>query len=282
VTQRWDIALRVLSGPTASRDVNVHRGPSIVLGTNPGPGGATIPAGRGVAPQHCTISAYDRFTIHVTPVGHNPVRIAPYADAHWDEIEPISERTHLARGMVLHLGPTGQRGITIEFVECRDLGMQASTRLASEAAEAGQLAERPPDGIAARVQRPQVRTLITDSVDPLVFRALLAAFTAGTGIAAVAALVFIVTTLSKPPPAEGHEYWVVGDFAFEGDLSLHEGFAKPVFNFVVQPNRTAAGDATRLPELFNSDPRKWDPRLFSQVERAVRHWSKAPNLYKHG
>jgi hypothetical protein len=279
VSRRWDIAIRVLSGPTASRDVMVYRGPSLTIGTNPGPGGLVIPAGRGVAPQHCTISAYDRFAIHVTPVGHNPVRIAPYPDAHWDEVEPIHDRTHLARGMALHIGPAGQLGVTLEFVECRDLGLQTSQRLASESVEAGRLAERPPDGIAARVQRPAVRKLLTDSVDPTLFRVLVALFAGGTGLAAVVGVVLAAFLWSTQPPS-GEAFWLEGDFSFKGELTLHEGFALPVLNFVVAPNRAAVRDPAAHPELFSSDPRSWDPRFFGLVERQVLKWSQRPNLYK--
>ncbi len=317
MTARWDVIVRVLNGPTASREPVVLRGPVVIVGTEPGPGGLVLPAGRGIAPQHATLTAYDPTTVFVAPQGHNPIRIGPYADVAWSDIEPIGERTRLGRGNAIHLGPTGARGITLEFLGCRDLGLQSTARLASDAADAGRVAERPPDGYAARATRPTARELVTDWMDPATFQAVLALFAAGIGLALVA-LLLVRTQQSSELVPENAAYWDAESYVFSfadhstgaaaapgkpvetsgyesqenaaaeaaewaKQLSDAKGFDRAIFDFVIAPNRWAATSVgagpTQLPELFSDDPSQWDPRFFGRIEAIVRGWANASYLY---
>jgi hypothetical protein len=270
--RRWDIVLRIASGPLASREPAVYRGPHVVVGTSPGAGGVVLPGGRGIAHQHCTISAYDPHTVFVTPVGHNPVRVAPYTDVRWEELEPITGRVRLQRGNAVHLGPTGQRGVTLEFLECRDLGMQTVGRIVSDTADESIFA-RPPDGIRARGRRPDVRQLFTDTYDPGTFRILMASLVGGSAILFVLAVAIIVQVVSPTLTKHGEEIWEVTDFEFKGEFEVHQGFDQALVDLVIDPNRRYAGE--RGEELLPDDPKKWDPRFFQSVQDVTESLAKS-------
>lgn len=270
--RRWDIVLRIASGPLASREPNVYRGPNVKVGTSPGAGGVVLPGGRGIAHEHCTISAYDPYTVFVTPSGHNPVRVAPYTDVRWEELEPITGRVRLQRGNAVHLGPTGQRGVTLEFLECRDLGMQTVGRIVSDTADES-IFVRPPDGIRARGKRPDVRQLITDTWDPGTFRVLMAMLVGGSGILFMLAVAFVIRVVSPTLTKHGEEVWEVTDFEFKGVFEVHQGFDQALADLVIDPNRRYAGEnaATLLPE----DPKTWDPRFFQSVQDVTEALAKS-------
>ena len=278
--RRWDVVLRVVSGPTASREPVVLRGPVVTVGSEPGPGGLQLPAMRGIAARHCTISAYDPTSVHVTPVGDHEVRLAPYTDVAWEELEPVRERVRLARGNAIHVGPAGRRGVTLEFVECRDLGVQASARLASEASDAAVLAERPPDGIQAVQQRPSVRRLLAEGMPSDRFQRAVMVLLAGSGFLLLAALVTWMVRVTLPPAEPPAYFWSeiqVSDW--DPATISHEGFDAPIHDFVVSWNRTYARGFEH-PELVRDDPSAWDPALFGAVVASAKEWSRRPQLFK--
>jgi hypothetical protein len=276
--RRWDIVLRVVSGPLASRQPVSYRGPQVTVGVDPGPGGVVLPGGRGVAPRHCTIAAYDPHTIFVTPIGHNPVRIAPYAEVRWDQIEPIRQQVRLERGNAIHLGPTGSRGITLEFVECRDLGMQSVVRIASEAAGDAVL-PRPPDAIQAR-REPRVTSLLADVVPRSRFQQYLLGLFAMSFVMLLAAAGILVarmraTAPDRLPPSDWNAY----EFQLDADLTVHEGFQEPFWDFVLAWNAEKARGIT-YDELDRDHPQLWDQAFFGTVEQLVRRSAASRHIFK--
>lgn len=276
--RRWDIELRVISGPTASRQVAVLRGPNVVLGVQPGPGGLVLPSGLGIAPQHCTITAYDPQTVHIAAVGHNPVRVAPYADVAWGEIEPIAGRVTLARGNAIHLGPTANRGVTVEFLGLRDLGIQETKRLSSDGKDDAVLT-RPPDGIQAARARPGVRTLLTDWLDPSTFRLLMVTLLAGSAFLLAMAGVVGLGAYVEELRGEGSLEFEVVDLRVTETLAEHQGFALPLYEFVIGPSRALAGDVAP-PEVDPNTPERWDPRLMNLVVQWARTIGKKGTIWR--
>lgn len=276
--RRWDIVLRVVSGPLASRQAVSYRGPQVTVGVDPGPGGVVLPGGRGVAPRHCTIAAYDPHTIFVTPVGHNPVRIAPYAEVNWDQIEPIRDQVRLERGNALHLGPSGSRGITLEFVECHDLGLQSTVRIASEAA-GDEVLPRPPDAIEAKRQ-PRVTALLADAVPRSRFQRYLYGMVGMSVLMMVAAMGILIarvraTSPDKLPPRTWSSY----DFAVDADLTVHEGFQAPFWDFVLAWNAQQARGLNH-PEIDQNHPELWDQVFFGTVEQMARRAAASRHVFK--
>lgn len=275
--RRWDIVLRIASGPLASRTPAVYHGPTVSVGTAPRGAGVVLPGGRGIAPEHCTLSAYDPHTVFVTPGGHNPVRIAPYADVRWEELEPITGRVRLERGNAIHLGPTGQRGVTLEFVECRDLGMVTVERIVSDTADTTIFA-RPPDGIRARGKRPDVRQVITDTLDPSSFRLLLTALLGGAGVLTMVALVLIARLMSKPLTEHGEVNWYIGelpelpkltDAELSETLDVDYGTNDPFIDFIIGPNiRYAGGD---LGGQLGDDTKRWDLKFIQAARKTAEN-----------
>ena len=275
--RRWDIVLRIASGPDASREPKVYRGPRVTVGTTPGTGGVILPRGRGIAGEHCTISAYDPHTVFVTPSGPNPVRVAPYTNVHWEELEPITGRVRLQRGNAVHLGPTGQRGVTLEFIECRDLGMQTVGRIASDTADAA-IFTRPPDGIRARAKRPEIRQLLTDTYDAGTFRVLIAMLVGGSGVLLMLAVALIAQILSPRLTQEGDVEWKVMDFEFSPVFEMHQGFEQAFLDLIIDPDRRYAKDTSRA--LLPEDPKGWDPRFLQSVQYSMDQMAKGRCLFR--
>ena len=126
--QRWDVVLKILDGPLASSDEHVHRGPVVRIGADPGPGGFRLDGYRGLDGRHATIPAYDGGSATCAPIGTNQVRMAPHSNVSWKDIDPMGGPEYLSEGCCLHLGPVG-RGVTLEFVQCRKLGVWSSGAL---------------------------------------------------------------------------------------------------------------------------------------------------------
>jgi hypothetical protein len=279
---RWDIVLRVRSGPTASAEPVVFQGPVVAVGTAPGPGGVKLPAGRGIAPQHCTIAVYDPRSVWVTPTGPNPVRLAPYADVRWEDIEPVSGRVRLERGNAVHLGPTGQRGVTLELVECRDLGMQDIQRVVSQAADAVELVEhdvaRPPDAFVARREVPSVRELMTDTMDARRLRWAVGVLVTGTALMAAVAMVLLLVRWSAEPPVDSPEYFKIVDLAVPVGAPALPGLEGAFDDQLLSWNRAYAGGVVAGTD--SRDPASWDRHLFLVVQEAVRRGQHGKFLYR--
>ncbi len=277
--RRWDVVLRVRDAGVIS-DPKVLRGPHVVLGTDPGTGGLALPGGRGLAARHTTITANDPTSAWVTPVGANPVRLAPYADVDWEAIEPIRERSRLSRGAALHLGPPGARGITVEFVECRDLGVVDAERLTSEADDSMLQIERPPDAIQAARQRPRVSTLLAGGLSEDRLRAIVITMVGLSGALLLTAAVLLVVRFTLPPSEPPAYFWnEVAVTSWDAEAVKQEGFAAPLFDTVIDWDRKLAGDTVHA-ELSPDDPSKWDPKFFGAVIGSAKAWSKHPQLFK--
>ena len=131
--ERWDVVLRVLSGPLELEGDIVCRGPVVRMGARPGPGGLNLKDYRGLDDRQAVISAYDGATVSLAPVGTNQVRMAPHPNVDWNELQPLRNPAYLTDGCAFHLGPPG-RGVTIQFIEARRLGVWEQNRILSDAA----------------------------------------------------------------------------------------------------------------------------------------------------
>lgn len=273
--RRWDVVLRVASGPTASREPRTHRGPQVVVGTDPGPGGVVLPGGRGIAPRHCTITANDPTSVWVSPVGHNPVRLAPYADVQWEELEPIRGRARLERGSALHLGVTGTRGITLVFHECVDLGLRSSDRLLSEgesAAEEVAPADVPPDGFEAVAQRPRVQDLLAESGGPETWVYRLVVALLGSAVLVLAAAFVIFLLRADRPTTDPEFVWEPQRVEAWTPVAARTGsFEAAILALLVEPSLEAAEAAGASPEEhgLTRDPATWDGVLVGTLKGQV-------------
>jgi hypothetical protein len=277
--RRWYIELRVIGGPLESGEVQSLQGPTVEVGTQPREGGLKLPAGRGVAPKHCMITAYASQQVHVTPVGHNQVRLAPYADVDWAEQEPISDRVYLKPGNALHLGPTGQRGVTLEFVACHDLGVREVEVLASEAEPQFDPSQRPPDGIRAVVQRPSVGQLVTGGARS---RRVWLAFGVMLMLSALFTLVALLSVLEQARGgdlAAGSTDWEKLDFSLTLPPPAPSDFDGALKTFVRDWNERLARDAQGLgaAAVVETD----DPRFFHEVKRVFLGVGKLTAAYRH-
>lgn len=85
---------------------------------------------RGLDARHAVITAYDKATASIAPVGTSQIRMAPHPNVRWQDIDPIPGPQYLSQGCAIHLGPVG-RGATLEFVKIQKLGVWEQGLLAS-------------------------------------------------------------------------------------------------------------------------------------------------------
>jgi hypothetical protein len=106
------------------------------MGANPGTDGypLRLDGYRGLDSRHAVISAHDGVRVSITPVGTNQVRLAPHVNVDWSEIQTLRAPAYLSPGSVFHLGAPG-RGATVEFIECRRLGIWSQRQIISEASQ---------------------------------------------------------------------------------------------------------------------------------------------------
>lgn len=277
------MVLKVLNGPLAAQGEQVVRGPVVRLGANPGPGGFKLGGYRGLDARQAVITAYTGGTASVAPVGTNQVRLAPHPNVSWEDIDPIPGPEYLAPGCAVHLGPIG-RGATIEFVECRRLGLWQEGRLASEGTDVAQgnvaagsaLASSAAQRLPAAYDARRVGRIRT-SYAPFWFMGctfLMALTTAGT--IGVAGLWWYAArdVASLGPVDEGYEFYESVDLdVTQVDLGLLEGLEKPYYSFVMEPNIRAADAGGKGWE----EPERWDPRFLqyttASVEQHVKSWA---------
>ncbi|MCB9683586.1 MAG: transglycosylase SLT domain-containing protein [Alphaproteobacteria bacterium] len=269
--------LKVLNGPLVASGEQVIRGPVVRLGGNPGPGGFKLGGYRGLDARQAVITAYTGGSASVAPVGTNQVRLAPHPNVNWQEIDPINGPEYLSPGCAIHLGPVG-RGATIEYIECRRLGLWQEGRLASEASDvpegqiaAGSSVQRnvrvgaiPAAYDARRVGR------IQTSFAPVWFLGCSFLMTTGAaGIIGIAGAFFFLLREVKPlgPEDEGYEFYesVAVEQLDTIDPRLYTGLEQPYIKFVMEPNIAAAGLAGKGFEK----PERWDQALFKYVAASV-------------
>lgn len=274
--ERWDVVLKVLSGPLAGLGEQVLRGPVVRIGVNPGPGGLQLSSYRGLDARHAVITAYDGGTATIAPVGTNQVRLAPHPNVNWKEIDPVSQPQYLNDGGAVHLGPVG-RGATIEFVRCQRLGVWTRGDLASEAAGVQSVAARgqqpPPVGFApapggnvpVSYDARKVGTIRT-STAPFWFLGCL--FMMTTAFIATVAVVVLVRVRAVPElgPVEEGEYFT--DYAPVDreklvEFGLLDGLEQPFAAFVMKYNVEASGKRA----LANRE--QWDEEFYDRVAASV-------------
>ncbi|MCB9671134.1 MAG: transglycosylase SLT domain-containing protein [Alphaproteobacteria bacterium] len=277
VTQeRWDVALVILSGPLRSNVEHVYRGPIVRIGHNPGPGGVQLTGYRGLDARQCTITAYDGGSAEVSPVGTNQVRIAPHANVNWNNIDPINGPTFLSNGCALHIGPVG-RGATLQFVECRRLGVWEGGAIRSEyVAQDNQLGAGVPTAYdAKRVGRIQV------SMVPAWFIGCLGLTLGSTAFTVLAAALIVIVgnrdVVDLGPVDDDYEYFKSVDMTKPPDAKLLKGLEQPMLHWVMRPNMDAAGG--RHPEL--EDPKTWDRTFMRYVTRSVELHVKQKPFFKN-
>ncbi|MBN2798463.1 MAG: hypothetical protein JXX28_04885 [Deltaproteobacteria bacterium] len=275
--ERWDVVLKVLDGPMAGQGEQVLRGPVVRVGSNPGPGGLAISTGyRGLDVRHCVITAYDGTSVQVAPMGTNPVRLAPHPHVRWKEIDPISSPQYLNDGGAMHLGPVG-RGVTIQFVQARRLGVWTQGALGSEAdkVEAVDLSAVP-KAIQVSPERTRVRMLSASAV-PVWFVGCFFLMATSTAVL-IAALVLIQGRMIKPlgPKDDGEDAYafVTLNAGKPVNPQLLEGVKQPFLDFVATPNADAAG------EMRLTRDENWDQRFFDYTTASVDQHLSAWNVFK--
>lgn len=274
--ERWDVVLKVLSGPQSSQGAQTFRGPIVRVGSNPGAGGLKLTTGyRGLDARHCVISAYDGSSIKVSPVGTNQVRLAPHPHVKWKEIDPISSPQYLSEGAAIHLGPVG-RGATIEFVKAQRLGVWTEGQLRSdaEAIEAEEISI--PVATQAVPKRSRIRVLSATAV-PIWFMGCLFLMSSTT-VVIIAVLVVIQGRTIKPlgPKDDGQEFYeyVVVNAENPVHPALKEGLRQGFHDFVAHPNAVAANE----PRLDNPDV--WDTRFYDHTAASLDQHLSAWTVFR--
>lgn len=257
------MVLRVLEGPLALQGELVCRGPVVRLGAKPGPGGVDLSAYRGLDDRQAVISAYDGATVSVAPVGTNQVRLAAHANVDWSEILPLRKPAYLTDGSAFHLGPVG-RGVTIEFVECRRLGVWEQQNIVSDGSD-----------ISPDVQPSDVKELRTNRRVPVWFWAGTVALGLGISVAALLSVIGIREFQKLGPQDEGTEYYEVATTETETNVQLLEGFAQAWAAFIQNPNAEyARRKEFQDEEHWDSTLLNWTTRSAQQHIRAKAYWAR--------
>jgi hypothetical protein len=253
--ERWDVVVRYLTGPLALQPEQIYRGPVVRIGANPGPGGVRLTGYRGLDDRHAVITAYDGVNVAVAPVGTAQVRVAPHAHVAWEEVQAITGPIQLADGSAVHLGPVG-RGITLQFVEARRLGVWEEQRILSEASQA-----------TPEVEPTQVKEISTQRGVPAWF---IGGIVMVGVITAISVMVSVIRHWQRPiaglgPIDEGKEYYDYVPPNVTVSTELREGLDQPMADFVMIPNSKAAV----WPEIAD-DPKKWDRVFVDMVARSFK------------
>lgn len=280
VQERWDVALKILDGPLVAMGEQVYRGPTVRIGANPGPGGVSLQGYRGLDARQCTITAYTGGTAAVSPVGTNQVRLAPHANVNWKDIDPISGPEYLSDGCALHIGPVN-RGATLEFVECRRLGMWETGGIRSDVAEglssSSKLGQQMAGGYGAGVGAGAVPTaydarkvgkIRASLVPPWVLGCigLLISSTAVMLVTIPTAAFFLQRDVEELGPIEDqYEFFKSVDISKPPSKELFKGLEQPMYAFVMEPNLERAG----ANQKGLDNPENWDRRFQQYVTKSV-------------
>lgn len=285
--ERWDVVVKVLSGPLSGLGEQVFRGPVVRIGANPGPGGFQLTGYRGLDARQAVITAYDGGSAAIAPVGANQVRIAPHAHVNWKEIDPVPGPVYLSKGCAIHLGPVG-RGATLEFVECRRLGVWTKGNLASEFDAVASVGFRqqggptpsglppPPNAPPPAYDARKVGNIRASLVPIWFIGGLFMMFTVSVALMVVAAAVYFRPIESLGPRIDG-EYWkdyATVDKAQLEELGLLEGLQQPFNAFVMQPNV----EASKRRAL--ADPANWDEGFYDRVAASVVQHVQWKNFFR--
>lgn len=280
--ERWDVVLRLIDGPMSAMGEFTLRGPVVRIGANPGPDGFKLNGYRGLDARHAVITAYDKATASIAPVGRSQVRMAPHPNVRWQDIDPMSGTQYLSQGCAIHLGPVG-RGATLEFVRIQRLGVRAQGKLASaneeevsEVAQGGESVE--PSAVPQSYQARRVTRINANTV-PLWLGggALVLAIMAVTCLGA-AVLVRQVQVEPLGPKIEGESFYEFATIAEEDlDPKLRGGLRSGFHDFVMAPNGVVASPTVRR-QVTNPD--QWDHVFYDKTVASVQTHIQAFNVFR--
>ena len=291
--ERFDVVLKVLSGPMSGGGETVLRGPVVRIGASPGPGGFKLTGYRGLDARQAVITAYDGGAAAVAPVGTNQVRMAPHPNVKWKDIDPLSRPEYLSEGCALHLGPVG-RGCTLQFMRCQALGVWTQGQLASEVGGVDSLQvyakptttmggqRRPTSAGNAVPQSFQVdkrSRRIGAAAMPLWFLGC-SSVIVSTVVASLLVVVLITGETVKPmePREGGEEYYrtVTVDREKLANLSkgVKDGMSQAFYEWVMKPNI----ESSRNSKL--REPALWDETLFDYTKMAVLKHAESMPFYR--
>jgi len=275
--ERWDVVVKVLDGPLAGMGEQVFRGPVVRIGASPGPGGFQLQGYRGLDARHATITAYEGGTAAIAPLGTNQVRMAPHANVEWKEIDPMGGPEYLSEGCAVHLGPVG-RGATLEFVECRKLGVWTGGSLASEATGVSTTGAGGAPGFGAPPASFDVRKskrIRASSVPPWFIGCMVMMTAIFVAVPLAAVFITSVDIEKLGPVEEGEPFYDFADISKEQiNPKLLEGLNQPFNDFVMNPN-IEDGGSRKL-----SDPENWDQEFYDYVAASVQTHLKSWSVFK--
>lgn len=276
--ERWDVVLVILSGPLRSNVEHVYRGPIVRIGHNPGPGGVQLTGYRGLDARQCTITAYDGGTAEISPVGTNQVRIAPHPNVNWNNIDPVNGPTFLSNGCALHIGPVG-RGATLQYVECRRLGVWEGGAIRSEVAGMNAQPELGA-GVPTAYDATRVGRIRTSFV-PVWFMGCLSLMMGSTAFTVLLATGVVLwgqrDVVDLGPVDDDYAWFDYVDMSKPPDAKLLVGLHQPVLHWVMQPNMVAAEGAH--PELQH--PEQWDKPFMKYLTRSVELHVRQKPFFRH-
>ena len=280
-TGRWDPVIELVKGAVGVGTTVKAQGPRVTVGVREG-AGLRLMGARGIAPEHCTIETLGEREAYVTPIGSHPVRMSPSDGVQWTELEPLSQRTPLTPGSLIHLGPVGSsRGVTLRFRKCEPL------RKIEPATSLGAWEERAPDGgISAQVNRLSVTTLAgRQHVSPLMW--VVRGLWAGSVVMLLTAAVFWTVSRSQADRSfstQGEDpLWV--EVRERPPAFVLEGLQQPFVDFVLEPNRAVlesvagVGSAAEVGALNPGSPEQWDRVLFEEFSKQVNALNKVPAFF---
>jgi hypothetical protein len=280
--ERWDVVLRCLNGPMSAMGDQTLRGPVVRIGANPGPGGLKLNGYRGLDARHAVITAYDKATASIAPVGTSQIRMAPHPNVRWQDIDPIPGPQYLSQGCALHLGPVG-RGATLEFVRIQKLGVWEQGLLASAneqdvqsgVAKAGSGVVAQGTGAPPASYQARRVTRISASTVPLWFAGGLLVMST-LAVTCIGAVFLAMPKGVQPvgPVAEGQDSYDYVTIATE-DLNpaLVEGLRQGFHDFVMKPSGDAADNASVRRQV--TSPESWDAVFYDHVARYVQTQAEA-------
>ena len=277
--ERWDIILRFIDGPLASRGDLVLLGPAIHVGANPGPDGLKLEGYRGLDDRQAVFTAYNGASVSVAPIGKLQVRVSPHEHVNWNEVQPIRGAVYLSNGDAIHLGPPG-RGGTCIFVRAQRVGewQRGAITSGGPGGNTGDPSKNRPSQVKQiKVNRGIPVWLIPTMMGMLFFT------TMTVGILAFA----ILYDPPKPlgPSVAGQEFFDVHTQldeylatevkAVKIDGSEFKGVEAAFEIFLMRDNARAAGWSK-----LEDDQKLWDQNLLDWVKRSVGAHAKAYRFWR--
>ncbi|MEL6343186.1 MAG: transglycosylase SLT domain-containing protein [Myxococcota bacterium] len=268
--ERWDVVLRFLGGPMSYQGEIVARGPVVRMGADPGPGGLMLDGYRGLDSVQATITAYDGASVSITPIGTNQVRVATHANVTWSDLQTLHGPVYLSPGAVFHLG-SPNRGATVEFVECRRLGVWQRGDIIAESQQAGQ-------NVGPSVKPTRIEQLDTQGGIPKWFipAVLALMMTTLTAMGVIVAVTFRPEPSIPGPVMEGVEYvpYLVANDIAEIKPSTLQGLEQGFDDFVMRFNVQESG----LKML--DKPENWDQTFFRYTVASMKMHNRNFRFYR--